>query len=57
MNKIAAHNAGCPYKEIAVRGTKEENAKYYSGYCPSCNSLVKWEEETQQPPNRSGTSS
>jgi hypothetical protein len=41
----ALHRTGCPYKGVAVFGTKEEVAKYYSGNCPGCNVPVKWEEE------------
>ncbi|MGE5789849.1 MAG: hypothetical protein ACM33C_03190 [Syntrophaceae bacterium] len=42
---IADHKAGCPYKGVAVYGTKEEMAKYHSGVCPGCNRPVKWEED------------
>ncbi len=46
---IATHGPGCPYKGVAVYGTEEEMAKYYSGYCPGCNVLVKWEKEESPP--------
>ncbi len=45
---IAAHKPGCPYKGVAVFGTKEEMARYHSGYCPGCNCPVKWEEEEEK---------
>jgi hypothetical protein len=44
---IATHKAGCPYKGVAVYGTEDELAKFHSGYCPGCNMLVRWEEQTQ----------
>jgi hypothetical protein len=45
---LTVHRAGCPYKGVAVYGTDAEIAKYHSGNCPSCNVLVKWEEEQQE---------
>lgn len=44
---MAPHRAGCPYKGVAVYGTEEEMARYYSGDCPGCNVRVKWEEREQ----------
>jgi len=41
---VAPHRAGCPYKGVAVYGSEEEMAKYYSGDCPGCSVRVKWEE-------------
>jgi hypothetical protein len=41
----ARHRMGCPYQGVAVSGTEEEMAKYYSGNCPGCNVPVHWEEE------------
>ena len=46
---MAGHRPGCPHKGIAVYGTDEEMAKYYSGYCPGCSVPVKWEREKQDP--------
>jgi endogenous inhibitor of DNA gyrase (YacG/DUF329 family) len=48
---IAGHRPGCTYKGVAVYGTDEEMAKYYSRYCPGCNIPVKWEEEKQEKEN------
>lgn len=45
---IAGHKTGCPYSGVAVYGTEEEMIKYHSGYCPGCNTSVKWEEEKQE---------
>ena len=44
---MTPHRAGCPYMGVAVYGTEAEMAKYYSGNCPGCNVLVKWEEREQ----------
>jgi hypothetical protein len=55
----AGHRPGCPHKGIAVYGTDEEMAKYYSGYCPGCNVPVKWERANleRELPAPGGTSS
>lgn len=46
---LAGHRPGCPHKGIAVYGTEQELAKYYSGYCPGCNVPVKWEQSIEHP--------
>jgi hypothetical protein len=53
---IASHRAGCPYKGVAVYGTDDEMAIYYSRYRPDCNSPVKWEEENRERENASSKS-
>ena len=39
---VALHKVNCPYIGIAVYGTENELVKHYSGYCPGCNTAVKW---------------